>query len=133
MAKKTEAEAIRGFLDDLWKQAQGMLSKGRVRTEKAAHVAKTKMDIYLLGRKKDDLFRELGELFHASSKRKKPSGKKQQRLLAVLAEIRELEVQEKILRKGVRSASSEISRPRRSAGPRPRRARPPAKAATPKS
>jgi hypothetical protein len=121
MAKKTEAEAIKNFLDDLMGQAHSMLSKGVARTEKAAQSAKTKLDLHILNSKKGDLLYKLGEEFYASTKRKKPSPKRQQAIMSVLQEIKEIDAYEKQLKKAVKEAA----RPK--AKKAARRGRPPGK------
>jgi hypothetical protein len=115
MAQNKDVESIKGFLDDLWKQAQGMLAKGRRKTEEVAHTAQLKMDLYIVSSKKRDLYQQLGEYFFLSSRRKKPSAKIQQRLLAIIQEIRDIEMHEKglrkVLKKGPRAAGKKRGRP----------------------
>ena len=91
MAKNADAEAIKKFLDDLMGQAHSMLSKGVARTEKAAQSAKTKLDLHILNSKKEDLLYKLGEEFYSSTKRKKPSPKKQEAMMSLLQEIKEID------------------------------------------
>lgn len=108
MPKKNEVETIKNFLDDLWKQAQGMLSKGRVSTSKVAQTAKLKMDLYLLAGKKDDIFTKLGEAFYATTKRKKASGKYQDQIMSLLKEAKEIESHEKSLKKSIAAAEGKV-------------------------
>lgn len=133
MPKKADVDTIKKFLDDLWAQAQGMLSKGRVSTEKVAQSAKLKMDLYLLSGKKEDLFQKLGEAFYTTSKRKKPSSKNQQLVMSLLQEIKEIETHEKSLKKDIskKAVKTAATRPRR--GRPPKRKKPGRKKKTAKS
>jgi hypothetical protein len=101
MARRGDAENIRKFLDDLWKQAQQMLGQSRVKAVKIADAARIKMEIYLLDSKRGDIYRQLGESFYASAKRKKPSVRKQKKLISLMQELREIDGQEKSLRKSM--------------------------------
>ncbi len=124
MPRQNDVETIKSFLDDLWKQAQGMLTKGKRRTEEVAHAAKIKMDMYLLTSKKGDLYQKLGEDFYTSSKRRKPSVKKQQKLFSVIQEIRDIEAHEKSLKKALkkgRPAEKKVTRRGRPPGRKPAR------------
>lgn len=119
MPRKSDAETIRSFLDELWKQAQGMLGKGKARAAQSLQTAQYKLDLYLLSGKRENLQQRLGELFYRSTKRRKPSLKKQQKLLTLVAEIKELDAHEKSLRKSLRRSEAEATvKPRRRGRPR---------------
>ncbi len=120
MARRRKADEIGKFLDDLWKQARQMLGRRKVVVAKAADAARVKLEMYLLDSKRNDLYRQLGESFFASTKRKKPSVRKQKKLVSIIEELREMDGQEKNLRKAV------TKRPRketRQTAPRARRRR----------
>ncbi len=101
MAKKAEAETIRNFLDQLWKQANSMIGVGRKRTSEFADTAKTKLDLFILSTKRDNLYRQLGEYVYTSQGKKRVAAKKSQMLTAILHELREVDLHEKSLKKSI--------------------------------
>jgi hypothetical protein len=117
MARRKDADAIKVFLDDLWKQAQGMLAGGERKARQAGHAARVKMDMFLLDARRESLLAQLGEAFYASSRRKNPSVRKRQKLFDLLAELRDVEAHGKDLRRALRKGAA--------AAPAKRRGRPP--------
>jgi chaperonin cofactor prefoldin len=123
--RKSDASKIQSFLEELWSHAQGMLGQGKVRTEQAVNQAKTKLDLYLLSGKKSDLYREVGELFFLSSKKAKGAPKMQQRILSLVAELQEIELQEASLRrdlKGTKATAPAVSKSGKRRGRPPKNA-----------
>lgn len=101
MAKRAEAETISTFLDQLWKQAHSMIGAGRKKTTEIADTAKTKLDLFMLTAKRDNLFRQLGEHVYTSHGKKRVAAKKTQLLSTILNELREIDVHEKSLKKSI--------------------------------